>query len=168
MDPQCLEVEGGVGLKADRSQLQPYGRVEGGASVDGEPGGRRRRRRPPFCPICAICARFRLRATPPLRPAARASADVNSCAVPLACARWPPLRAISCRCAASKAAKPRGRFSLMPRSQIAPKRLPRLAGHPLRTRNGSGPAGHSTLCRAPWLLDFEFSPPVHGAPLGII
>src|SRR5262245_59404374 len=42
-----------------------------------------------------MCSRLRLTATPPLRPASRASLESNSCAVPFACAAFPPLLAIS-------------------------------------------------------------------------
>jgi hypothetical protein len=42
-------------------------------------------------------ARLAREAAPPLRPAMRASSEVNSCAVPFWCAAFPPLRAIS-RC----------------------------------------------------------------------
>src|SRR5262245_24767562 len=44
-----------------------------------------------------MCSRLRLTATPPLRPASRASPESNSWAVPFACAALPPLLAIS-RC----------------------------------------------------------------------
>src|ERR1051325_6560894 len=52
-------------------------------------------------------ARSRLTASPPLRPATRASSDVNSWAVPLACAARPPLLAISRCLDGSIDAKPR-------------------------------------------------------------
>src|SRR4249919_1952764 len=60
-----------------------------------------------------LAARERwLRASPPLRPASRASSDVNSCAWPLACAARPPALAI-CRCwSASIPANPRPRPAL--------------------------------------------------------
>src|SRR5262244_3247662 len=61
---------------------------------------------PPLRPIAAIWARFRLTAEPPLRPAARASSTVNSCAVPLRCAACPPCRAISRCLSRDIAAKP--------------------------------------------------------------
>src|ERR1044071_1955713 len=52
-------------------------------------------------------ARSRLTASPPLRPATRASSDVNSWAVPLAWAARPPLLAISRCFDGSIDAKPR-------------------------------------------------------------
>src|SRR5881394_3400083 len=52
-------------------------------------------------------ARSRLTASPPLRPATRASSEVNSCAVPLAWAARPPLLAISRCFVGSIDAKPR-------------------------------------------------------------
>src|SRR5436305_9096029 len=52
-------------------------------------------------------ARSRLTASPPLRPATRASSEVNSWAVPFAWAARPPLLAISFCFAASIDAKPR-------------------------------------------------------------
>src|SRR5690349_3040131 len=62
---------------------------------------------PPSRPIAAMCARSRLTASPPLRPATRASSGVHSCAVPFACAALPPLLAISRWREASIDAKPR-------------------------------------------------------------
>ena len=46
---------------------------------------------PPRRPIAAMCSRFLLTVTPPLRPAARASPESNSWAVPFWCAARPPL-----------------------------------------------------------------------------
>jgi hypothetical protein len=66
------------------------------------------------------------------------------------------------------AAKPRRCFSLMPRSTGSRQGRPRLAGHPLRTKGTMGPAGHSTPCWARALVDFEFGPPVHRPPFGVI
>src|SRR5262245_11593602 len=54
-----------------------------------------------------LCARSRLTASPPFRPATRASSDVNSCAVPFAWAARPPLLAISRCLLGSIDAKPR-------------------------------------------------------------
>src|SRR5688500_12720264 len=52
---------------------------------------------PPLRPIADMWSRLRLTASPPLRPASRASFESNSCAVPFSCAARPPLLAIS-RC----------------------------------------------------------------------
>src|SRR5689334_6539337 len=57
--------------------------------------------------MAAMCSRLRLTATPPLRPASRASPESNSCAVPLAWAALPPLLAISRCLPRSIDAKPR-------------------------------------------------------------
>src|SRR5215813_2296635 len=54
-----------------------------------------------------MCSRLRLTATPPLRPASRASLESNSCAVPFACAAFPPLLAISFCFSRSIEANPR-------------------------------------------------------------
>src|SRR5438552_1198161 len=54
-----------------------------------------------------MCSRLRLTAWPPLRPAFRASSESNSCAVPFACAAFPPLLAISRCLPRSIDAKPR-------------------------------------------------------------
>src|SRR6478609_11340938 len=62
---------------------------------------------PPRRPMAAMCSRFRLTATPPLRPASRASLESNSWAVPFACAAFPPLLAISRCLLRSIDAKPR-------------------------------------------------------------
>lgn len=62
---------------------------------------------PPRRPISDMCSRFLLTTWPPLRPAARASSGVNSCAVPCSCAARPPLLAISRWRAGSMLAKPR-------------------------------------------------------------
>src|SRR5262249_2125873 len=62
---------------------------------------------PPSRPMADMCARSRLTASPPFRPATRASSDVNSCAVPLAWAALPPLLAISRCLPGSIDAKPR-------------------------------------------------------------
>src|SRR5919206_4154496 len=62
---------------------------------------------PPSRPMADMCARSRLTASPPFRPATRASSEVNSCAVPLAWAARPPLLAISRCLLGSIDAKPR-------------------------------------------------------------
>src|SRR5262245_21122122 len=54
-----------------------------------------------------MCSRLRLTATPPLRPASRASLESNSCAVPFASAAFPPLLAISFCFSRSMDANPR-------------------------------------------------------------
>jgi hypothetical protein len=54
-----------------------------------------------------MCSRFWLTASPPLRPASRASPESNSWAVPFACAALPPLLAISFCLLRSIEAKPR-------------------------------------------------------------
>src|SRR5258708_16162562 len=53
-------------------------------------------------------------ATPPLRPASRASSLVHSCAVPFWCAALPPLLAISRCLLRSIDAKPRSSLSTLP------------------------------------------------------
>src|SRR5687767_10832428 len=60
-----------------------------------------------------MCSRFRLTAIPPFRPAARASLESNSCAVPFACAARPPLLAISFCLPWSMDANPRALLRLL-------------------------------------------------------
>src|SRR5215467_2682014 len=79
--------------------------------------------------MAAMCSRFRLTATPPFRPASRASLESNSCAVPLACAAFPPLLAISFCLSRSIDANPRllRVRTLPPPSLSASRRPPRSA-----------------------------------------
>src|SRR6476620_8869210 len=80
---------------------------------------------PPRRPMAAMCSRFLLTVTPPLRPAARASLESNSCAVPFWCAARPPLLAISRCFERSIEAKPRLlRRVEPPASELASLRLP--------------------------------------------
>lgn len=62
---------------------------------------------PPARPISAMYARSWLIASPPFRPASRASAASNSCPFPDACAARPPADAILRRFSGSMVAKPR-------------------------------------------------------------
>ena len=62
---------------------------------------------PPSRPMSAMCWRSWLTASPPLRPASRASSELNSWALPDSCAARPPLAAISRCLSSSIEAKPR-------------------------------------------------------------
>src|SRR5262245_59486608 len=79
--------------------------------------------------MAAMCSRLRLTATPPLRPASRASLESNSCAVPFACAAFPPLLAISFCFSRSIEANPR---LLRVRAAVPPAGLRPLSCDPSR------------------------------------
>lgn len=123
------------------------------------PGWERAQRFPPLFPLDLRPPR---EASPPLRPAMRASSLVNSCAVPFWCAARPPLAAIA-RCAwGSIAANPRGVFlltaplSLLPLSRppSLPRSFPARPGSLMLARPPADAPLRSSM-KSPLLLDWS-------------
>src|SRR5687767_8002381 len=91
---------------------------------------------------------------PPLRPAARASSAVHSCAVPFSCAARPPLLAISRCFSGDMEANPRRSLRTPSTALLLDTRSP-PASHVAATRNLAGlahcgkPGGHTATRRVP-------------------